>query len=129
MHYAAMIGKGQDPAAIPPMTGVDIDWVHRDAHGNVDVAATRRAAEAMAAGYEIVYPAALVSRHTQRLAIDMDIAWLSDVLRVAAGDGTTVDISALPKSGAHNLAMHQLGKTYGVIKLLSDPPHWSSDGH
>jgi hypothetical protein len=25
--------------------------------------------------------------------------------------------------------LHALGATYGVIKLVSDPPHWSDDGH
>ena len=29
MHWACMIGgAGQDPAAVPPMAGVDIDWTH-----------------------------------------------------------------------------------------------------
>jgi len=130
MHYAAMIAKaGQDPVAIPAIAGVDIDWVHRDAQGNMDVAATRFAAQQMVTGYGIEYPPALISRHTQRLAIDMDIAWDSDVLRVKDGRGNPVTISVVPKDGAHNWAVHQLGKTYGVIKLLSDPPHWSSDGH
>ena len=33
--------------------------------------------------------------------------WLSDVLR----------------------ALNAVGATYGVNKLVSDPPHWSDDGH
>ncbi len=28
-----------------------------------------------------------------------------------------------------NTAMHDVGKTYHVIKLVSDPPHWSIDGN
>ena len=28
-----------------------------------------------------------------------------------------------------NVALRAVGKSYGVIKLASDPPHWSSDGH
>jgi hypothetical protein len=30
---------------------------------------------------------------------------------------------------ALNPVLHKIGASYGVIKLLSDPPHWSSDGH
>lgn len=26
-------------------------------------------------------------------------------------------------------SLHAVGATYGVYKLLSDPPHWSDDGH
>ena len=36
--------------------------------------------------------------------------------------------SASPRSGA-NKQLQAVGAGYGVIKLKSDPPHWSSDGH
>lgn len=119
MHYAAMIGHGQDPAAIPAMARVDIDWSHAG-----DIEAARSAAAAMAKGYGIVYPAALVSRHTQRLAIDMDVSW-KNVIHVIDGQGIVVPID----NYTGRTVLHGIGKSYGVIKLLSDPPHWSSDGH
>jgi D-alanyl-D-alanine dipeptidase len=100
MHFCCMIAdSGQDPAAIPSMTGVDIDWTH-----DGDIEAARLAARQMKAVYNIRYPAALVSRHTQRRAIDMTIT------------NAPNDVVAL-------------GASFGVIKLKTDPPHWSDDGH
>jgi hypothetical protein len=51
MHYAAMIGQGQDPAVIPPMAGVDIEWCHGG-----DINAARAAAEAMTKRYGAAKP-------------------------------------------------------------------------
>jgi hypothetical protein len=100
MHWCCLIAdSGQDPAAVPAMAGVEIDWTH-----DGDVVAARTAARAMKAAYGIAYPAALVSRHTQRRAIDMTIHNAPD------------DVVAL-------------GASFGVHKLLTDPPHWSDDGH
>jgi hypothetical protein len=107
MHYCCCIAPengeaGMDPDAVPPMAGVDIQWNL----GNPT--ATIAASAAMRRGYGIVYPAALVSRHTQRLAIDMTIT----------GEG-------IPQGQA----LYDWGASFGVIKLISDTPHWSSDGH
>jgi len=33
-----------------------------------------------------------------------------------------------PRDGS-NRALHKVGRSHGVVKLPSDPPHWSSDGH
>jgi D-alanyl-D-alanine dipeptidase len=102
MHYCCMIAQSKmDPALIPPMEGVDIQWDL----GNAE--ATYTAANQMMKAYGIAFPAALASRHTQRRAIDMTV------------HGTT-------KSHAELVSM---GKTFGVIKLETDPPHWSDDGH
>lgn len=130
MHYACWIKGFRDkqgifqqaePATIPPMTGVDIDWT---CGGNF--ARAKAFASQMVSGYGIVYPAALNSRHTQGRAVDMHItvpagATISDAAGhafiIAGGaDGTDSRIVAI-------------GKTFGVIKLASDPPHWSDDGH
>ena len=48
----------------------NIDWTYG---GSIAVAASR--ARQMMAGYQIQFPAALESRHTQRRAIDMTIGW------------------------------------------------------
>jgi hypothetical protein len=103
------------------MKGVDIDWVHIDAAGKIDLAASRAAARAMMQAYVIRYPAALRSRHTERRAIDMTITGFKDK--------TVKDASGHDVSLAGAADLHGLGKTYGVIKLKSDPPHWSDDGH
>jgi hypothetical protein len=122
MHWCCMIGQsGQDPASVPAMPGVDIDWTHRGNH-----AAAKAAAQAMMAKYEIQFPAALVSRHTQRRAIDMTISW-SGTLTITDFDGVTRKISTGPRNGS-NPQLIEAGKSFGVIKLPSDPPHWSDDG-
>jgi D-alanyl-D-alanine dipeptidase len=102
MHYACMIAQGQmPPDAVPPMEGVDIQW------DLGDPMATRTAASDMTKGYGIVYPAALVSRHTQRRAVDMMI--------------TSFHLTGQ--------ALWDMGRGFGIIKLVSDAPHWSDDGH
>ncbi|NMV39582.1 hypothetical protein HGR00_16830 [Ralstonia insidiosa] len=81
----------------------------------------------MVAAYGIVFRPALSSRHTEGLAIDMTIRW-SDMLRITDAAGTVVAIENSPRNGG-NSALHTVGASYGVKKLLSDPPHWSEDGH
>jgi hypothetical protein len=111
MHWCCMIAPangeaGMDPDAVPLIAGVDIEWNLGNPADSI------AAARAMRERYGIVYPAALVSRHTQRLAIDMTIT----------GDD-------IPQGQA----LYDWGAKFGVIKLplsvLNDPPHWSSDGH
>lgn len=122
MHWCCMIGQsGQDPARVPTMKGVDIDWSHK---GNP--AAARSAAQAMMAKYDIRFPAALVSRHTQRRAIDMTIGW-TGTLKLIDFDGVEHRIAGGPRNGSHP-QLAAIGRTFGVIKLASDPPHWSDDG-
>lgn len=117
MHWCCMIAdSGQDPLHVPAMHGVDIDWGH-----NGDVAGARHAAREMKAGYNIAFPAALTSRHTQRRAVDMTVTW-SGVIKVVDKNLQLRDCDA-------QADLYPIGKTYGVLKLLSDPPHWSDDGH
>lgn len=116
MHYASKIALGKIRAEkVPAMDGVSIDWVH-----NTDDA-SKTAALAMAKGYTIVYPPALISRHTERAAVDMRITGIvGKKLKNASGEG--VEIKKLSDLNA-------VGATYGVHKLVSDPPHWSDNGH
>jgi D-alanyl-D-alanine dipeptidase len=128
MHYSFAIAReGLHPSEVPPMAGVDIQWLHTDAGGDTDINGSTEAAEQMVQGYGIAFRPALTSRHTDGCAIDMTITWQDD-LTVARADGTRVTISTAPRSG-DNADLHQLGASYGVIKLVSDPPHWSVDGH
>jgi hypothetical protein len=129
MHWAYAIAREeQDPAAVPPMEGVDIQWLHVDAEGNADPAASRAAAEQMVVGYGIRFKPVLRSRHSEGRAVDMSISWESD-LEMADGSGSRIVITSIPRTGAANAELHAAGKSYGVIKLVSDPPHWSADGH
>ncbi len=127
MYYSYQIAKASaDPAKIPPIAGADIQWVHTGAEGNPDLAASQSAAAQMMAAYGIVYEPALCTLHATGEAIDIDISWTGDLSIENAG-GSIALISSLPRNG-ENTDLHQVGKTYGVIKLVADPPHWSATG-
>ena len=129
MHYSYRIAnQGLDPQTVPPMAGVAIDWVHRNPNGTVNLAASRLAAQQMVQAYGIAYPPVLMSRHEEGRAIDMTISW-TGTLNIVNGSGTAVTINTLPRNGAQNTSLHQVGASYGVLKLVADPPHWSTDGH
>lgn len=122
MHYAYLIANRQiAPAAVPPLPGVPIAWAHPT--GTKSVAA----AQAMVDAYDIAFPPVLSSRHTDGLAIDMSISWTGD-LAIKDANGRNLAIQTTPRTGL-NKALWTIGASYGVIKLSSDPPHWSSDGH
>ena len=72
----------------------------------IDIRWSILGARAMVSGYGLVHRPSLTSRHIEGKAIDM---------RVDGWTGTTSEL-------------HHLGASYGVIKLASDPPHWSTDG-
>lgn len=115
MHYAAAIANGSITAAsVPAFAGVDIEWDH----GSTEK--TRAAAREMASAYGIVFPPALVSRHTERNAVDMTISNVKNK-KIKTASGTEVLIQ-------RDSDLHAVGASYGVKKLLSDPPHWSDDG-
>lgn len=116
MHYAYKIAHGGLPAAnVPARAGVDIEWVHATA------AASKIAAKQMVTGYGIVYAPALTSRHSEGRAIDMTIT---------GHIGRTFNNNSSQPVLVNNAAqLHALGASFSVIKLASDPPHWSDDGH
>lgn len=111
MHYCCLIADGKiAPHDVPSMDGVNIDWV----------AGGKSGASEMVQGYDIAYPAALQSRHTQRLAVDMTISW--------AGSIEMWDARGVSHICQAQEDLWPIGASYGVIKLPSDSPHWSSDG-
>jgi len=79
--------------------------------------------------YGVVAQPALTGRHTERLAVDMDIAW-EGTLSIRRPDGSATHIATEPRSGM-NTQLIAVGATYGVIKarFARDLPHWSDDGH
>ncbi len=123
MHYCVAINNGDiDPWDVPSMAGVDIEWVQ------YTDALSYQAAKDMIQAYDIgSNPAALQSRHTQRLAIDWIITW-NGTLSIRNANGSTVNIGA-PREGNSNSQLWDVGATYGVYKLEYDPPHWSVDGY
>lgn len=127
MHFSWQIHKRTlNPQNVPAKAGVNIDWVHRDANGAIDLNASRRAATAMVNGYNIAFRPALASRHTEGRAIDMTISWTGK-LNVKKKNGTLTTISSTPRNG-FNTELRSVGRTYGVTKNPNDPPHWSTDG-
>jgi hypothetical protein len=129
MHWAYRIAKeGDDPTKVTELAGVDIEWVHRDSKGNTDLNASKLSAQQMVTAYGIVFKPALTSRHTEGDAIDMTITWTTPELKIKDGSNTDVVIKTGAKNGS-NPELHKVGKSYSVIKLVSDPPHWSNDGH
>ncbi|MEH2239226.1 peptidoglycan-binding domain-containing protein [Nostoc sp.] len=122
MHYAFRISNNEIAAKdVPPMPNVDINWLHYTNAGSV------QAAKEMVSGYNIAFRPVLTSRHTQRLAIDWEITW-SGTLNIKNASGTIVSITE-PRTSYENSTLWQVGRSYGVIKLSSDRPHWSNDGH
>ncbi|BAT55441.1 Peptidoglycan-binding domain 1 protein [Nostoc sp. NIES-3756] len=122
MHYAFRISRNEIAAQnVPPMPNVDINWVH---YNN---AISIQAAKDMVYAYNIAYRPVLTSRHTRGLAIDWEITW-NGTLKVKNANGNIVNIGE-PCTSYENSALWQVGRSYGVIKLASDRPHWSSDGH
>jgi hypothetical protein len=126
MHWAWKLAHGEvQPADVPDHPGVPIEWDHGDP------VRSRSAALDMVDGYRMAYGAALASRHTEGLAVDMRIA-IERPLALVDADGVThgVEVDPTPHD---NPAIIAVGATYGVHRLRSeghrsDPPHWSSDG-
>jgi hypothetical protein len=57
----------------------------------------------------------------------MTIGW-QGTLAVMDFDGRMHRIASGPRNGS-NPDLIAVGRSFGVVKLPSDPPHWSDDGH
>jgi hypothetical protein len=110
-----------DPSLVPPMDGVDINWTH-----NGDTQAAMASAKAMLSAYNVVFPPALNSRHCEGRAIDMSIRWSGELVIHDAAEKRWVIRGELKTE--MNPALWEIVRSYGVIKLKTDPPHWSDDG-
>ncbi len=122
MHYCVKVAKGQiAPNKVPAIAGCDIQWDH----GNL--AASKKGAQEMADLFDIAFPASLTSLHIFARAIDMTISWAGR-LAIKDANGAVKNIGA-PRNGKDNAALHKVGASYKVFKLVSDPPHWSDNGH
>lgn len=120
MHYSWCVANGSvAPNKVPALPGLAIQWDHGD------LARSKGGAKAMSDLFQIAFEPSLTSRHIEGRAIDMTIGW-NGTIKVKDKTGTPRDLST-PRSG-DNPDLQKIGASYGVIKLLSDPPHWSDDG-
>lgn len=115
MHYSWKVAKGQiDASDVPAIDGCDIVWDHGDA------ARSRAAAAEMVRLFSIVFKPSLTSNHIAGTAIDMTIGF-SGTITITDGAGKDVRVGSAA-------ALNPVGASYGVLKLASDPPHWSANG-
>lgn len=121
MHYCWRLERGEIGAGdIPAYAGCAVNWDH----GNT--AASRKAAAEMSKLFALKFEPSLTSRHVKGKAVDMNIAW-SGTISIKDANGNRIALGK-PNNGEQNLTLHSIGASYGVFKLLSDPPHWSIDG-
>lgn len=122
MHFCWRVAKGEiAPRDVPAIAGCDIKWDHGD------LARSKKGAQEMVDLFGIAFKPSLTSLHIEGRAIDMTIGW-TGTIQVKDKTGRPRAVAA-PRSGDTNRDLHAIGATYGVIKLLSDPPHWSDNGH
>lgn len=115
MHYSSAIAnKKVKPEDVPAMDGVHINWVHDTEKESINAAA------ALAKAYDIVYPPALISRHSEGGAVDMTLGNYVGK-EIMNAEGKKIEIN-------NKSDLNGLGAGYGVYKLKSDPPHWSDNG-
>ncbi|NHR05273.1 M15 family metallopeptidase [Chromobacterium haemolyticum] len=127
MHWSYKIAKKKvKPNKADSRADVPIMWDHGDEDRSIN------AAIAMANYFQTLHlgkPPALRSRHTARLAIDMNITWTGSLI-ISNKNGERLTIESTPRMGM-NKELHIIGASYGVIKFKGgawDKPHWSSDG-
>jgi hypothetical protein len=109
------------------MTGVEIEWDHGDEEKS------KKGAKEMIDGFGLAVPPqstnppATDSNHIAGKAIDMVITW-KDTIKIKKKDGTEDSVVFMDDVNK-NTKLHAVGASYGVNKLTTDTPHWSSDGH
>ena len=122
MHYSFKLSRAEiQTKHIPKIEGCDIVWDH----GNEEL--SQAAAKEMVELFKAVKEPSLASLHITGKAIDMTIKW-SMPITIVDGHGCEVRIAG-PGNGASSAALHKVGASFGVMKLLKDPQHWSINGH
>ncbi len=129
MYHAFEIAKGRErPDQVPSWAGVNIDWVHRNADGSMNLQQSIDAAKAMCRGYGINIHSATQavgrpgrSRHNYGAAVDLNIAGYVGK-RIRDASGTQVQLNSFAD-------LKQVGHDYGVIYYPHENMHWSDTGH
>lgn len=125
MHYCHKVAYNnitpQQAQQATQKENIPINWVHTDSSGNYSEKISREKALEMVKAYGIAYPASLTSHHVRGNAIDITITWQSSfTIKDKTGEIHTIDI---PRNGATNPQLREVGKTYGVKRTLEkDPP-------
>lgn len=126
-HWSWKISQGKCKAAdAKALAGVDIEWDHGDEEKS------KAGALEMVNGFGLAIPPhstnapALTSNHIDGKAVDMTISW-TGTIKVKKKDGSEASITYSSNVNA-NAALHLVGDSYGVKKLKTDAPHWSTDG-
>lgn len=123
MHYSWQLSKGSVRAAdVPSLSGLSIEWDHGDE------SVSRKAAGKMKQLFNMAYNASLTSNHIRGQAVDMTITWTGVLTVEVPGREEAEVIRTGPRNGAENRQLHQLGREFGVKKLVKDAPHWSHNG-
>lgn len=126
-HWSWRISLGKcEPSVAKKMTGVDIEWDHKD------LKKSKAAAKEMVTGFGLAVPPnstnapSLTSNHIRGKAIDMTIKW-TGIIKVKKKDNTEVSVTFKTNVNT-NSVLHQIGESYSVKKLKTDAPHWSVNG-
>ena len=126
-HWSWKISQGKCKASdATQMKGVDIDWDHHDDEK------TKSAALEMVNGFGLAIPPkstvapSLTSNHIVGKAIDLTITWKGEI-KIKKKDNSDVAVAYMTDVNA-NTTLHEIGKSYGVIKHTKDAPHWSFNG-
>jgi hypothetical protein len=127
-HWCWLIGLGKAKAFdAADMDGVDIEWDHGDAEKS------KNGAREMVDHFGLAIPPAstnapaLCSNHITGTAIDMNITW-TGTMKIRKKDGKEESVVFMEDVNS-NTKLHAVGASYGVLKLTTDAPHWSLDGH
>ncbi|WP_241647203.1 peptidoglycan-binding domain-containing protein [Rosenbergiella metrosideri] len=134
MHWSWKLSRNLvKPQHIPYKIGVNIDWVHVNSYGSINLTQSIVAAKEMVKAYGMtnlnVAPS-LTSRHTEGYAIDMLLTWHGNI-EIKDRKGKPCKITSLPHDGM-NKELHIISQSFGVIKYHGgnkDKPHWSIDGY
>ena len=123
MHYSWQLSKGNVRAKdVPSLQGLSIEWDHGDE------SVSRKAAGKMKQLFNMAYYASLTSNHIRGHAVDMTITWKGNLTVKIPGRHEAEVIRTGPRNGSGNRQLHQLGREFGVKKLVKDAPHWSHNG-
>ncbi|MGV7210849.1 hypothetical protein ACLB1G_23705 [Oxalobacteraceae bacterium A2-2] len=127
MHWSwRIVNDGVDPASVPAMSDVGIQWEHPSA--TASLRAAKDMVDALSMRRLRTKPA-LRSQHNLGLAIDMSLSWRGTV-SVRDATGRMVQIKSTPRNGL-NRQLIEVGASYGVKKYSGsgrDVPHWSNNG-
>lgn len=128
MYHAFKICQGEKVENVPTYPGVNIDWTHRKANGDPDVAEAKKAAKAMCDAFGINPNSAKqkvgrpgASRHNFGGAVDMNLSGYVGKSMVDQ-TGATVKIESFE-------SLVTVGKSYGVHYYPKENMHWSDTGH